>query len=73
MTKPRSHSQEHIDKEAKQATARAMSRVNGYAETGDEDAFVKQIKAAFPGISGTDLLEKITLFRELKRIRSIGS
>jgi len=36
-------------------------------------AFVKQIKETFPGISGTELQEKIVLFRELKRIRSIGS
>ena len=73
MTKPRSRSQEHIDKNAKLATARAMDRVNEYADTGDEDAFVKQIKATFPGFSGTELLEKIALFRELKRIRAIGS
>jgi hypothetical protein len=50
-----------------------MARVNEYINTGDEDAFVKQIKETFPGISGTELLEKIGLFRELKRIRSIGS
>lgn len=63
----------HSDQSAKQATARAMRRVDEYADVGDEDAFVKQIKAAFPGISGTELLEKIALFRELKRIRSARS
>jgi hypothetical protein len=73
MTKPRSRSQDHIDKSAKLATARAMERVNEFANTGDEDAFVKQIKETFPGISGNELVEKIALFRELKRIRSIGS
>ncbi len=50
-----------------------MERVNEFANTGDEDAFVKQIKETFPGISGNELVEKIALFRELKRIRSIGS
>ncbi|MGD0522662.1 MAG: hypothetical protein ABSA48_15505 [Terracidiphilus sp.] len=50
-----------------------MKRVDEFADTGDEDAFVKQIKETFPGISGTELLEKIALFRELKRLRSIGS
>jgi hypothetical protein len=73
MTKPRTHSREHIDRSAIQATADAMTRVNEYAYTGDEDAFVKQIKAVFPGISGAELLEKIALFRELRRLRSTGS
>ena len=73
MTNPPSRSQQHIDNDAKLATARAMDRVNEYANTGDEEAFVKQIKAVFPRISGAELLEKITLFRELKRIRSTGS
>jgi hypothetical protein len=70
VTKVRLQSKVHIDKKAKSATARAMERVNEFAFTGDEEAFVKQIKEAFPGISGTELLEKIALFRELKRIRS---
>jgi hypothetical protein len=70
MAKVRSQSKAHIDKKAKLATARAMERVVEFANTGDEDAFVKQIKEVFPGISGTELLEKIALFRELKRIRS---
>lgn len=52
---------------------RAMKRVNEFVDVGDEDAFVKQIKETFPEISGTELLEKIALFRELKRIRSTGS
>jgi len=50
-----------------------MERVSEFSYTGDEEAFVKQIKAAFPGISGPELLQKIALFRELKRLRSIGS
>jgi hypothetical protein len=73
MTKARSRSQKHIDKNAKLAIDRAMERVNEYAYIGDEEAFVKQIKAAFPGISGAELLEKVALFRELKRLRSHGS
>ena len=67
----RSHA--HIDKKKEQAKAQAMDRVNEFSYTGDEDAFIKQIKEAFPAISGTELLEKIALFRELKRLRSSGS
>jgi hypothetical protein len=33
---------------------------------------VQQVKAAHPKISPRELLEKIALFRELKRIRSRG-
>jgi hypothetical protein len=72
MTKPRHHGRAHIDKNAEQATAHAMERVVEFSHSGDEEAFVKQIKAVFPGISGPELLEKIALFRELRRIRSRG-
>jgi hypothetical protein len=73
MGKVRLQGKAHIDKKKELATAHAMGRVKEFAYIGDEDAFVKQIKEAFPGISGAELLEKIALFRELKRLRSIGS
>ena len=73
IAKPRTRSRMHIDEDAKQATARAREQAAEYADVGDEDAFVKLVKEAFPGISGKELLEKIALFRELKRIRSGGS
>jgi hypothetical protein len=73
MGKGRFRSHTHIDKQKELAKAQAMDRVSEFSYTGDEDAFVKQIKEAFPGISGTELLEKIGLFRELKRLRSSGS
>jgi hypothetical protein len=73
MAKVRFRSHTHIDKKKELAKTQAMDRVSEFSFTGDEDAFVKQIKAAFPGISGTELLEKIALFRELKRLRSSGS
>jgi hypothetical protein len=72
LTKPRSQSRAHIDKNAEQATARAMERVAEFSNSGDEEAFVKQIKEVFPGISGPELLQKIVLFRELKRTRTRG-
>lgn len=62
-------SKQHIDQNAA-ATARAVRRVQDLADSGNEDIFVKQIKEAFPGISGNELLEKISLYRELKRLRS---
>ena len=72
MAKVRLKSKVHIDQEKKLEKAQAMNRVDEFSYTGNEDAFVKQMKATFPGISGTELLEKIALFRELKRIRSTG-
>jgi hypothetical protein len=71
IAKPRIRS--HIDEDAKLALAQSKKNVLDFADTGDEDAFVQQIKAAHPGINPRELLEKIALFRELKRIRSRGS
>ena len=62
----------HIDEDAKLAVAQSKKNVLDFADSGDEEAFVKQIKAAYPKISPRELLEKIALFRELKRIRSRG-
>jgi hypothetical protein len=62
----------HIDEDAKLAVAQSKKNVLDFADNGDEDAFVQQIKAADPRISPRELLEKIALFRELKRIRSRG-
>jgi hypothetical protein len=62
----------HIDEDAKLAAAQSKENVVDFADNGDEDAFVKQIKAVFPRISPPELLEKIALFRELKRLRSRG-
>jgi len=47
-----------------------MDHAKTLADLGNEDAFVRQIKETFPGISATELLEKIAQFRELKRLRS---
>jgi hypothetical protein len=69
IAKPRLRSQKHIDEDAKQAIVDAKKRIAEYADVGDEDAFVKQVKAVFPGISGPELLKKIALFRELKALR----
>jgi hypothetical protein len=71
IAKPRIRS--HIDEDAKLALAQSKKNVLDFADTGDEDAFVQQIKSAHPGINPRELLEKIALFRELKRIRSRGS
>jgi hypothetical protein len=68
IAKPKIRS--HIDEDAKLAIAQSKENVVDFADRGDEDAFVKQIKAAHPEISPRELLEKIALFRELKRIRS---
>ena len=70
IAKTRTHKGEVISRE--QAVKRAMDDVIEYADNGDEAAFVQQIKAADPRISPRELLEKIRLFRELKRIRSRG-
>jgi hypothetical protein len=70
IAKPRIRS--HIDEDAKRATAQSKENVIDFADRGDEDAFVQQIKAAHPKITPRELLEKIALFRELKRIRSRG-
>lgn len=70
IAKPRVRS--HIDEDAKRAIAQSKENVIDFADRGDEDAFVQQIKAAHPRISPPELLEKIRLFRELKRIRSRG-
>jgi hypothetical protein len=48
MTTPRSHSRKHIDEVAKQAISHAMDRVVEFADVGDDDAFVKQIKKDVP-------------------------
>jgi hypothetical protein len=69
IAKPRLRSQKHIDEDAKQTIADAKKRAIEYADVGDEDAYIKQLKAVFPGISGPELLEKIALFRELKELR----
>jgi hypothetical protein len=70
IAKPRTHKGEVRFRE--QAVKRAKDDIIEYADNGDEDAFVQQIKAADPRISPRELLEKIRLFRELKRIRSRG-
>ncbi len=70
IAKPRIRN--HIDEDAKRAIAQSKENVLNFADIGDEDAFVAQIKAAHPRISPRELLEKIRLFRELKRIRSRG-
>ena len=70
IAKPRTQKGEVRSRE--QAVKRAKDDVIEYADNGDEDAFVQQIKAADPKISSRELLEKIALFRELKRIRSRG-
>jgi hypothetical protein len=70
IAKPKIRS--HIDEEAKLAIEQSKKNVLDFADSGDEEAFVKQIKAAYPKISPRELLEKIALFRELKRIRSRG-
>ncbi len=63
-------SKNQLKKNAQKAAAQAANHARELADIGNEDAFVQQIKAAFPKISKTELLEKIALFRELKRIRS---
>ena len=70
IAKTRTHKGEVRFRE--QAVKRAKDDIIEYADNGDEDAFVQQIKAADPRISPRELLEKIRLFRELKRIRSRG-
>jgi hypothetical protein len=66
-------SKHRLDKIAEQATARSVARVKELADLGQEEAFVKQIKQTFPGIGQAELIEKIALFPELKRIRSTGA
>jgi hypothetical protein len=66
------HSRKHINPDAEAAKRRDLERVSELVDLGDEDTFVSLIKTREPAISPSELLKRIELFRELKRLRSRG-
>jgi hypothetical protein len=66
------HGRKHIDIDAEAAKRRDRERTIELAYLGDEDAFVSLTKLREPNISASELLKKIELFRELKRLKSRG-
>ncbi len=65
-----SHEHSHNKEDAKK---RDYERTRELAFTGDEDGFVALTKEREPNITASELLRRIRLFRELKRLRSTGA
>jgi hypothetical protein len=62
----------NAQKIAEEAKRRDFERAKELAFLGDEEAFVALMKEREPNITADELLRRILLFRELKRIRSNG-
>ena len=65
-------SNQHVQNQ-EEAKRRDFERTKELAFTGDEDGFVALTKERDPNITASELLRRIRLFRELKRIRSTGA
>jgi hypothetical protein len=70
MAKRGPQSRKHIDVDAEAEKRRDQERVLELVDLGDEDSFVALQKLREPDISATELVKRIELFRELKRLRS---
>jgi hypothetical protein len=66
------HSRKHLIPDAEAAKRRDLERISELVDLGDEETFVSLTKAREPAISATELVKRIQMFRELKRLRSRG-